>query len=401
MPPASATFWDFLDCSGRAYFLAKRETSTSYTRIVTVTETKTEKKIEEKVEEVAVCLKRAVKACLLVCLAALLIGVSILFHHFHIHKFTFGGSEKLTQLRTHNHTHNHTHVTTHNHTQNLANLTHNHTQPRTQSHSQPLTTTHTTTHTTTYTTTHSHNYNTTHPGHVPPLGSIPAPVPAPELGNCVIWGDPHIETFDRKRVDCLKPGAIWLVKADKIKIQAFGESTAYSNGTAVVKFVAIGGRALKGNVVAIGARYAALNGTRVFHDVELPTVLKMMHRESGTLVDIPQNTPNTSKKHIVHVEVFDGTSEPILIQVDRWFPSPGNEYINVWITMRPLPGQDGYCGNFDGVAHNDAAHQVQQRIGERIPQEQLLFDTRLSATLNAAKQTVKPDLKAKVHLGKA
>eukprot|EP00419_Tripos_fusus_P009669 CAMPEP_0172655302 /NCGR_PEP_ID=MMETSP1074-20121228/546_1 /TAXON_ID=2916 /ORGANISM="Ceratium fusus, Strain PA161109" /LENGTH=191 /DNA_ID=CAMNT_0013469889 /DNA_START=85 /DNA_END=660 /DNA_ORIENTATION=- len=163
--------------------------------------------------------------------------------------------------------------------------------------------------------------------------------------------------IDGKRVDCFEPGATWLVKADKVRIQAFGESTAYSSLKAVVKFVAIGGRALKGNVVAIGARHAALNGKRVFQNVELPTVLKMMHRESGTLVDIPQNTSNTSKKHIVHVKVFDGTSEPILIQVDRWLHSPGNEYINVWITMHSLPGQDGYCGNFDGVAHNDADSQ--------------------------------------------
>jgi len=223
------------------------------------------------------------------------------------------------------------------------------------------------------------------------------------LGDCIIYGDPHIETFDGKEVDDFKTGAFWLVKADEVEIQGFGETTDYSPRKAVTKIVSIGGRKMKGKVLTIGARYADLNGKRVSGDLELPDILKIVYTENGTLVDIPKNTPNTSKKHIVHVKVLDGTPDGIVIQVDRWFQSPTNEYINVRITMRPLPGQDGRCGNFNRIAHDDAADQVQKRMrnGGRIPQEQLLFETRLATILNAAEQTVKPDRRAKVHLGKA
>merc|ERR1719412_3353910 len=78
--------------------------------------------------------------------------------------------------------------------------------------------------------------------------------------------------------------------------------------------------------------------------------------------------------HIVHIKIFDGTPEGILIQVNRWNEPSEGHYINIRITMHAQPGQDGHCGNFNGNAADDDRVQVRARVGKTgVAPGELLF----------------------------
>merc|ERR1712032_1570343 len=146
--------------------------------------------------------------------------------------------------------------------------------------------------------------------------------------------------------------------------------TQFSNGLAVTKEMAVG---LEGGILVIAATYATWNRHPIltnFPDAFYRPGLRIEYNTNGTLVDTPQEA---AKKHIVHVTISDDRHEDVKIQVNRWFKSPGNEYINGLISMRPLLRQDGHCGNFNGQKDDDEGKQVQGRIGPGIEPDQLLF----------------------------
>merc|ERR1712241_1232101 len=43
--------------------------------------------------------------------------------------------------------------------------------------------------------------------------------PVGPLGECTLWGDPHIRTFDHIRSDYYSPGEFWIVKSKNVWIQ--------------------------------------------------------------------------------------------------------------------------------------------------------------------------------------
>lgn len=83
----------------------------------------------------------------------------------------------------------------------------------------------------------------------------------------------------------------------------------------------------------------------------------------GKLVD---NAQGHLEKHIVHMDLPLG----VHLQVMRWA-----NHLNVRITMAPHEGgQDGSCGNFNGIAADDTTQAIQARIGQRVPANELLFN---------------------------
>jgi len=212
-------------------------------------------------------------------------------------------------------------------------------------------------------------------------------------------------TFDGTRADYYSSGEYWIVKSNSVWIQGRYVPTDFTNGLAVTKILAIGGPVLRGNKLVIAPTYTTWNNARVLtgfpSTFERPHLLHMAYNNVGALVDEAQDA---SKKHVVHVKIFDETPEGIMVQVNRWLQSKGNEYINVKITMRSQPGQDGHCGNFNGDLYDDDRMQVRKRIGTGgVAQAQLLFKTKTpittadrpdinncpTATLNAAKADCK------------
>merc|ERR1712072_705834 len=64
----------------------------------------------------------------------------------------------------------------------------------------------------------------------------------------------------------------------------------------------------------------------------------------------------------------------VTLQINRWDEPGEGKYINVKITMSKQPNQDGQCGNFNGIAADDARLLVKARLGaDGVPENELLF----------------------------
>merc|ERR1712087_939405 len=89
-------------------------------------------------------------------------------------------------------------------------------------------------------------------------GCAPAPAPAPAgpTRTCVIWGDPHILTFDNKRVDFYTEGQYWIVKSAQVSVQGLYKPTHATSGLSVMKAIAFGGPFMRGNKIIIETQNA-------------------------------------------------------------------------------------------------------------------------------------------------
>jgi len=203
------------------------------------------------------------------------------------------------------------------------------------------------------------------------------------VGTCIGWGDPHVRTFDGMRADYYSSGEYYIVKSPVVSIQGRYLPTKFTNGLAVTKMVAIGGPLLKGNKLIIGPLAATWNGAPILggfpSHFDQPGIVHVDYDNVGALVDTAMDA---SLKKIVHVKIADGSPEGLLVQVNRWTASPGNEYVNWKITMHSRPGQDGHCGNFNGNAADDDRMAVRQRVGTQgVPAgPEMLFATKTPVT---------------------
>jgi len=193
--------------------------------------------------------------------------------------------------------------------------------------------------------------------------------PMPSSGTCLVWGDPHMETFDSSRADFYDEGDVWLVKSAQVSIQARYKATPFTNGLAATNAIAVGGPFLEGHVLKVGPME---NGQITWDNqpvlANFPSEFdaaglgKISYNGEGQLVDDAQANLD---RHIVHMDLPQG----VHLQVMRWA-----NHINVRISMPPM-GQDGHCGNFNGDASDDSTDQIKARMAAGIPQGQLLFRT--------------------------
>eukprot|EP00428_Durinskia_dybowskii_P001338 CAMPEP_0170289586 /NCGR_PEP_ID=MMETSP0116_2-20130129/44861_1 /TAXON_ID=400756 /ORGANISM="Durinskia baltica, Strain CSIRO CS-38" /LENGTH=514 /DNA_ID=CAMNT_0010541025 /DNA_START=1 /DNA_END=1545 /DNA_ORIENTATION=- len=188
--------------------------------------------------------------------------------------------------------------------------------------------------------------------------------------SCLIWGDPHIEGFDKPaHADFFFEGEVWLVKSVDIHIQARYKATPFTNGLAATDAIAVGGPFLRGHTITVGPLETGQISWDDHHvlqsfpsQFDLDGLGKIVYNDHGHLVDSAQSH---LAKHIVHMDLPLG----VHIQVMRW-----SHHINVRITMTPAEGgQDGHCGDFDGDASDDTTEQIVERIGHSVMREELLF----------------------------
>jgi len=203
----------------------------------------------------------------------------------------------------------------------------------------------------------------------------PPPPPTNPVGVCTVFGDPHVLTFDQKRADYYSPGEYWIVKSDKVKIQGRYLPTRMTSGLACAKVLAVG---FKGHKIFVSSTTATFDGKPILtafnSNFNLAGVVEMQYNGVGVLL---QKGRQGKALHIVHIKLFDGTPEGIIIQVNRWNEPSEGHYINIRITMHPQPGQDGHCGNFNGNPVDDDRVQVRSRLGKTgVPPGDLLFKTK-------------------------
>jgi len=202
----------------------------------------------------------------------------------------------------------------------------------------------------------------------PTTTTTPRPISPP--GNCLLWGDPHVETFDGGFPNFYGEGEFWMVKSPTVHIQGRYLATQFTNGLAATHQIAVGGPFMNGHTVVVGPMEngeITMDGQSVLKSFpstldDPPHGIKLSYTGDGQLVDDAQSH---LVKHIVHMELPLG----VHLQVMRWA-----NHVNVRITMVAREGgQDGSCGNFNGDPHDDSTAAIKQRIGMRVPQEELLF----------------------------
>jgi len=191
-------------------------------------------------------------------------------------------------------------------------------------------------------------------------------------GDCILWGDPHVETFDHGFPNFYDEGEFWMVKSPQVQIQGRYLATPFTNGLSATHQIAVGGPFMGGHTIVVGAMengQIAMDGQPVLQ--AFPSTLddpqhgiKLSYNGEGKLVD---NAQGHLVKHIVHMDLPLG----VHLQVMRWA-----NHINVRISMAPREGgQDGSCGNFNGNAADDSTAAIKSRIGQRVPANELLFHT--------------------------
>lgn len=215
----------------------------------------------------------------------------------------------------------------------------------------------------------------TPPPDVPPLTTVTTTKEPGRRGECRIFGDPHVQTFDGQGVSFYSQGEYWIVKSTTVHIQARYLPTPVTNGLGVTKELAIGGPFLDGHTLRISAQSASWDGEPIlggFPDEwsnDDPPVGIVLNSEGAVLQQGREGKP----LRIVHVTLPLGVS----LQVNRWNEPGEGDYINVRISMTAQPQQDGHCGNFNGNPGDDSRDQIRARVGTTgVSLEDLLFNTK-------------------------
>jgi len=197
--------------------------------------------------------------------------------------------------------------------------------------------------------------------------------------SCVIWGDPHVVTFDEEvkrhkehplqemffrtrgwkadQVTVSAAGTFWMVKSDSVAIQGrYEHNKTHPDVTNLVE-IAVGGPFMFGNSLKVGLLGESImyNGENILKD--FPSTFYKWHG-CERLVAAKYHTEslmvkNGKKGPGIDIELPEG----MRMTINRW-----KENLAISISMCPQAGgQDGHCGNYNGDSSDDTAPMMLKR----------------------------------------
>lgn len=187
---------------------------------------------------------------------------------------------------------------------------------------------------------------------------------------CVLWGDPHVKTFDSSRSVFYSEGDFWIVKSPKVSIQGrfqatdwtkANDHTDYSSMTGLI----VGGPFMLGHTIQVDSMEGKItcNGVEILsnfgQDTCGPAIITF--DSQGALVD-------SAMAFLPHKVVHMKLPLRILVQANRW-----PNFMNAKVTMTKQEAQDGVCGNFNGNALDDQGKNLHQRYGHGVSAGERMF----------------------------
>eukprot|EP00931_Biecheleriopsis_adriatica_P086374 TRINITY_DN6105_c0_g1_i2.p1 TRINITY_DN6105_c0_g1~~TRINITY_DN6105_c0_g1_i2.p1 ORF type:complete len:563 (-),score=90.93 TRINITY_DN6105_c0_g1_i2:242-1894(-) len=192
-----------------------------------------------------------------------------------------------------------------------------------------------------------------------------------EARSCKLWGDPHIISFDQSHFVFYREGDFWLVKTSDIKIQGRFQVTDWTATTDKTDYSSMTSIKIGGSFVNdIDLEVQDMAGKILCNGHELLTafgeaacgVIAVDFSDQGVMID---KAVGWMEHNIVSLKL----PGDMTIVVNRWA-----NFLNAEVTMHQQKGQDGVCGNFNGLASDDSGAKIHQRFGAGVSTGENLFE---------------------------
>merc|ERR1712050_116301 len=179
--------------------------------------------------------------------------------------------------------------------------------------------------------------------------------------TCIVYGDPHSESFDGHHNDFYASGEFWIVKSTQFKVQGRFLPTHITRGLSVTKEITIGGSLLQGKVIRISSTSITLDMQPILttfpSSYKAAGVFDVTYNDHGKILQPHRELGKNLK--VLHFNFNGG----IFMQVNQWTNPDEGHFINVMIEMPHMAGLDGYCGNSNGNEADDDRISIRQRLG--------------------------------------
>jgi len=164
-------------------------------------------------------------------------------------------------------------------------------------------------------------------------------------------------------------GDVWLVQSRLVSIQArYLPDASMSEKNSYVKAVAVGGPFIRNATFIVGAYDGVVtwNGEAILEPQELGRSAAGRSPSTVSGFQIPDLVKaRQSRSGVVVAELPLGVNMTI---------SRKRQHVDIVISMPPLEdGQEGLCGNFNGLAGDDSLGLVEGRSDPRVAPEFSLF----------------------------
>lgn len=201
--------------------------------------------------------------------------------------------------------------------------------------------------------------------------------------DCLIWGDPHVQSFDKSYPNFYGEGEFWVLKTDQVKVQARLLATPFTKGLAATNTIVVGIKDDKGvmHKVSVGP----MENGKITCDGSEGMLIGFPSKGRCGPVDVEYNDigevvdPQADvEKHIVHLDV------PLAgfhMEIFRWA-----NHVNARVSLQDfISGVDGICGNKNGNAEDDSTAAIMQRLSGRVAAGELLFNNPVAARVTPVK----------------